>query len=94
MWAFLGIVLAAIGAVIGTLRGREEPRGFYEGEVYGLTALSHRRFAFASILFAAAFALIGAFPVLPLLFPVLAAYTIFFILYLTSFVRGAVGEDE
>ena len=93
MWPFVGMILAAAGAAVATLRGRAGSPNYYESQVYELTAASHRRFAIASVAFVAAFALIAAFPVLPV-FPVLAAYVVFLILYGTSFVRGAVGEDE
>ncbi|MBV8424568.1 MAG: hypothetical protein JO349_05220 [Candidatus Eremiobacteraeota bacterium] len=93
MWEIIGILLALAGAALGLSRSRIHEPGYYESEVYTMTAISHRRFATASLAFAAAFALLGAFPVLPL-FPVFAAYVILAVLYVTSFARGAQGEDE
>lgn len=93
VWEITGIILALAGAALGLWRSRSTRPGYYEAEVYTMTAISHRRFATASLAFAAAFALLGAFPVIPL-FPVLAGYIVLAVLYLTSFARGAQGEDE
>lgn len=93
MWALLGILLALGGAALGLARSRTDKPGYFEAEVYTLSAISHRRFATASLAFAGVFAVLGAFPILPI-FPVFAAYVILAILYVTSFARGAQGEDE
>ena len=69
-------------------RSRTDKPGYFESEVYTLSAISHRRFATASLAFAGVFAILGAFPVLPV-FPVFAAYVILAVLYVTSFARGA-----
>lgn len=90
--AIIGLILALGGAALGLSRSRAAG-GYYESDVYTMTAVSHRRFATASLVFAGAFALLGAFPVVPL-FPVLAAYVLLAALYATSFARGAQGEDE
>ena len=92
-WEILGLIVSLTGAAIGLSRSRASRPGYYVSEVYTLSAISHRRFATASLAFAAAFALLGAFPVLPLA-PVFGAYEILAVLYLTSFARGAQGEDE
>jgi len=89
--AIIGLVLALGGAALGLARSRAVG-GYYESDVYGMTAVSHRRFATASLLFAGAFALLGAFPIVPV-FPVLAGYVLLAILYATSFARGAQEED-
>jgi hypothetical protein len=93
MWAIVGLVLAMAGAVYGEVRSRSREPGYYESQVYEMTALSHRRFAIASIAFAGAFALVFAIPVVPVL-PVLGAYVVLLVLYFSSFVRGATGDDE
>lgn len=90
--AIAGLILALAGAALGLSRSRSGG-GYYESDVYAMTAISHRRFATASLLFAGAFALIGAFPLVPA-FPVLAGYVLVAVLYLTSFARGAQEEDE
>jgi hypothetical protein len=93
MWALIGIILALGGAALGLARSRTDKPGYFEHEVYTLSAISHRRFAIASLAFAAGFALLGAFPILPI-FPALTAYVILAVLYVTTFARGAQGEDE
>ncbi|MGA3039137.1 MAG: hypothetical protein ABSE64_16860 [Vulcanimicrobiaceae bacterium] len=93
MWALIGIILALGGAALGLSRSRTDKPGYFEHEVYTLSAISHRRFATASLTFAGVFAVLGAFPILPVL-PVFAAYVIIAVLYITSFARGAQGEDE
>ena len=93
MWAVIGLIFALGGAALGLARSRSNAQGYYESQVYTMTAVSHRRFATASLGFAAAFALLGAFPLVPV-FPVLAAYVVLSVLYLSSFARGAQGEDE
>ena len=93
VWALIGIILALGGAGLGLARSRTDKPGYFESEVYTLSAISHRRFATASLGFAGVFAILGAFPILPI-FPVFAAYVILAVLYITSFARGAQGEDE
>jgi hypothetical protein len=93
MWSLIGIILALAGATLGLARSRTDKPGYFEHEVYTLSAISHRRFAIASLGFAAGFAVLGAFPILPI-FPAFAAYVILAVLYITTFARGAQGEDE
>jgi hypothetical protein len=91
--AIVGMLFALGGFFFGLRRSRAAAGGYYETEVYALSAVSHRRFATASIVFAAAFALLEAIPIFPV-FPVLAAYVLLAILYATSFARGAQEEEE
>lgn len=94
--AIVGLILALGGAAFGLSRSRraaDGAGGYYESEVYAMTAISHRRFATASLIFAGAFALLGAFPIVSA-FPVLAGYVLLAVLYMTSFARGAQEEDQ
>ncbi|MBV8600122.1 MAG: hypothetical protein JO359_01020 [Candidatus Eremiobacteraeota bacterium] len=93
MWAVIGLILAVLGAALGASRARKNEGGYYDAQVYHMTAVSHRRFSIASIAFAALFALVGALPLVPA-WPLVAAYVVFFVLYASSFARGATGEDE
>ena len=93
LWAIVGLVLAGGGAALGSMRARRSKGGTYDAQLYFMTAVSHRRFSLLSIGFAALFAFLGAFPIVPA-WTVLAAYVVLLVLYLSSFVRGAVGEDE
>ena len=92
MWALAGLFLALGGAAFAGVRSRSHG-GFYEAEVYAMSATSHRRFVIVSLAFAGVFALLGAVPVVPLV-PFLAAYVLFLILYVSSFARGATSEAE
>ena len=93
MWAIIGLLLALGGAALASARSRSARHGYYESQVYGMTATSHRRFAIVSLVFAGFFALLGAFPIFPISL-VFGAYVVFIVLYLSSFARGATGEDE
>jgi hypothetical protein len=57
-----------------------------------MTARSHRRFAALCVAFAASFAL--ALRYAELTVPLLAVFTLLFVLYASSFARGFSGEDD
>jgi hypothetical protein len=78
---------------MGLRRSRAIKRSFYEHDVYGMTPASHARFACISLGFAALFALGLGTTRMPVV-PILALYTLIFILYAATFARGATGEDE
>jgi hypothetical protein len=61
-------------------------RNYYAADVYGMTRASHLRFALACLVFAAAFAVSTAVPVLVV--PLWGAFLTIGILYGASFVRG------
>jgi hypothetical protein len=90
-YAALGLGLSLGGAALALTRARGR-RSFYASDVYHMTARSHRRFAALSATFAAAFALGLRWPLFVI--PLLAAYTLVLILYLSSFARGFSGEDD
>jgi hypothetical protein len=93
MWAWIGLGCAAVGAALALRRARTGAASFYEHEVYAMTRTSHVRFALVSLAFAGAFLVVLLFR-WPAAVPVLAVYTVLLLLYGSSFVRGAVGEDE
>ena len=66
--------------------------GFYASEVYGMTARSHRRFAYLCLAFAGSFGLAAAWPLLPAV-AVWACFLIAAILYGASFARGYADHD-
>jgi hypothetical protein len=83
---------AALALSVTAWRRSAVPAGYYDGQVYGMTPATHRRYAMVAIGFAVAFALAaaarfdtGAIVALALFVPVA-------IFYMSSFVRGA--EDE
>jgi len=93
MWALIGLGSALLGAALAVWRLKARTASFYEHEVYGMTRVSHLRFAQISSAFAVLFALCVFIPKLPAV-AVLAAYAVLLILYAATFVRGAAGEDE
>lgn len=67
-------------------------KNYYAGDVYGMTPLTHRRYAAAGLLFVAIFVaalFVRSIPVVPLL----AALTVLAIFYFSSFVRGFSDEE-
>ncbi len=93
MWSIAGAVFAAAIAALAWWRGRTAGTSFYAGQVYGMTASTHRGYAGVSLAFVVLFAATLVFPQIPAV-PLLAAYAVVAIFYLSSFVRGASGEDE
>ncbi|HET9096152.1 MAG TPA: hypothetical protein VFN37_05795 [Candidatus Baltobacteraceae bacterium] len=92
MWSGVGLVLCAIVIAVAIFKSRRGSGSYYEREVYGMTARTHRAYASLSALFAAAFAaafFTSAIPAVPLL----GAYALIFIFYLSSFARGFSDEE-
>lgn len=87
MWAWIGIVVAALGGLVALRNARGPVRSFYAAEVYGMSRRSHARFALLSGAFVAAFAAALFLPMLPPI-PILAVYTLLLVLYGASFARG------
>ncbi len=93
MWPWIGVACSLAGAVLALRRAHAPAANFYEREIYDMTPRSHRLFTLVSTAFALAF-LAGAFvPGFPAT-GFLAVYAVLLIGYLSSFVRGATGEDE
>lgn len=93
MWSAIGLVLALLLTGAAWRQSRRRPANFYETETYGMTRVTHRRYAAAGCAFAALFLIALAAPILPAV-PILAVFAVIAILYGASFVRGASGEDE
>jgi hypothetical protein len=105
MWVWSGFVLSLGLAGVAWWRWRAPVQSYYEGEVYGMSAAGHRRYALGFTAATAAF-------LSELLWPGwtndvglpgppgwhvqawLAVVTLTAILYGATFVRGATGEDE
>jgi hypothetical protein len=92
MWAAAGLVLSLAAAVFALYRSARTPSNYYEADVYGMTPALHRRYAFASLLFAGAFAASFFFPQVPVV-PVLGGFAVLFIFYFSTFLRGFSDED-
>ncbi|MHB1549904.1 MAG: hypothetical protein ACYDG0_10180 [Vulcanimicrobiaceae bacterium] len=93
MWSYAGLLCALGTGAVAWLRSRTANGTFYERDVYGMTPRSHRRYAYASAIFALYFIASAFRPSLPAV-PALAVFAVVAILYASSFVRGATGEDE
>ncbi len=91
LYALAGVLASLSGAGVALARTRGA-RSFYAADVYHMTQRSHRRFAAASVVFAAAFIAALRWPVLTI--PLLAVYALLLVLYLSSFARGFSGEDD
>lgn len=92
MWSAVGLVLCAVVIVVSALKSKRGSAGYYESEVYGMTARTHRRYLWLSGAFAGVFAaslFISSIPVIPLL----GAYALVFIFYFSSFARGFSDEE-
>ncbi|HKU66667.1 MAG TPA: hypothetical protein VJP85_02725 [Candidatus Baltobacteraceae bacterium] len=92
MWSAAGIVLCAIVTAVAAVRSKRGNAGYYEGEVYGMTARTHRVYIVLSAIFGALFAaayFASGIPVIPLL----GAYALVFIFYFSSFARGFSDEE-
>src|SRR5581483_8384566 len=55
MWVWSGFVLSAALAAVAWWRSRAKARSYYEGEVYGMDAAAHRKYAAGFALAAAIF---------------------------------------
>ena len=93
MWNVVGFSLAIAIAGIAFLRSRARG-GYYDAEVYGMVASTHRRYAAVSLAFALFFAIAFALRAEPAGFIGLAIYVAIALLYLTSFLRGYADYDE
>jgi hypothetical protein len=92
MWSFAGLVLCAIAISVAAVKSRRGTGSYYEGEVYGMTARTHRAYLSLSVLFALAFVAALFTSVIPAV-PLLGAYALIFIFYLSSFARGFSDEE-
>jgi hypothetical protein len=91
-WSVLGLVASGIIALIAFRRSRA-PGGFYDADVYEMTAANHRTYAGVFIAFGAAFSLSIPLGTGTLRFWLLASFAFVAIFYLTSFLRGAHEDD-
>lgn len=91
MWSLIGLLLALLVAGTAWRRSRTAG-GFYDRETYAMDATAHRRYATASLLFAAYFAATYALRLHAAGIAGLALYALVAIFYATSFLRGASDE--
>ena len=91
MWSLVGIALALAVAAAAWQRSRAGG-GFYDREIYGMDAASHRRYAILSMLFAGFFAIAYARGYAGGALAGLALYVLIAVFYAASFLRGASDE--
>ncbi len=88
-----GIGLALCVAAIAWRRSRNGG-GFYDREVYAMGAATHRRYAIASLAFAAFFAATYAAHAAAAGIAGLTLYALIAVFYAASFLQGAHDRDE
>ena len=93
IWSLAGLLLALALAGGAALRGRARG-GFYDLDVYGMSAALHRRYAIASLAFVAYFGATLALHAETAGIAGLALYALIAVLYAASFLRGASDSDE
>ena len=91
MWGATGLVMCAALVAAALWRSKSAAANFYAHHVYGMTPRTHAAYAAVSLAFAAAFAA-SYFVPLPVVL-LLAAYTLVFIFYFSSFARGFSDEE-
>jgi len=92
MWNSAGLLLCGIVITVAALKSKHGKAGYYEREVYGMTARTHRAYAALSLAFCGLFTagyFVSGIPVIPLL----GAYALVFIFYFSSFARGFSDEE-
>lgn len=92
-WSLAGLAGALALAAVAWWRSRS-PGGFYDREVYGMSARSHRRYAAIGLMFAAYFAATLAWGLGTAGIAGLALYAVVAVFYATSFLQGAPDRDE
>ncbi len=90
-WDLLGIFAGLALAVFAFARSRV-PGGFYDREVYGMTSVTHVRYALLNAGFAGLFAAMWLLRAHIEMFAI-AAFAVVAILYFSSFLRGAHEDD-
>src|SRR5581483_7934921 len=69
VWAAIGLALCIVVGTAAGIKSKRAGSNFFESEVYGMTAATHRRFVWVTLPFAALFAASYVFariPVVPL----------------------------
>lgn len=93
-WELALAIASLLLAVAAYLRSRT-PGGFYDAEVYGMTPVAHRRYAAIALVFAVAFFAIARWqPRSAATIWLGAAFVLFAVMYITSFLRGAAESDD
>ena len=62
MWSYAGLAFALGTGIVAWRRSRTANGNFYECDAYGMTPRTHRRYAYASAIFAFYFIASAAWP--------------------------------
>jgi Ca2+/Na+ antiporter len=89
----IGSIIALLLGSAAYLRSRGSG-GFYDRDVYGMTARTHQRYAGIAFAFAVAFAIVARWFAQSATIWLYAAFVLFAVFYLTSYLRGAHEDDE
>lgn len=93
-WELVLAIASLLLAAAAYLRGRTAG-GFYDAEVYGMTPDAHRRYAAIALAFALAFFAVALWwPRGVATIWLGAAFVLFAVIYITSFLRGAAESDD
>lgn len=93
MWSIVGCAGALLVAILAFVRSRTAG-GFYDADVYGISAAGHRAYGLVASAFCALFLVALATHLETLGLWLLAAFVPFALFYLTSFLRGAHEDDD
>lgn len=91
-WSVLGLAGSGIIALFALRRSRT-PGGYYDTDVYGMTPATHRAYAVVGGAFSAGFIFTCLSRASTIGFYLFAAFVLFALFYLTSFLRGAHEDD-
>jgi len=93
-WDIAGALASILLAAAAAARSRSAG-GFYDAEVYGMTPDTHRRYALIASAFAVAFFAIARWwPRSAATIWLFAAFVLFAVFYLSSYLRGASESDD
>jgi hypothetical protein len=93
MWSLVGLLSSIAVAACAWMRSRGGG-GYYDAQVYAMSARTHRTYAIASLAFAVFFALTLGLRRDSAGVAALALYAVIATFYITSFLRGASDDDE
>lgn len=93
-WELVLAIASLLLAAAAYVRSRRAG-GFYDSEVYGMTPAAHRRYAAIALGFALAFFAVALWsPRSAATIWLGAAFVLFAVIYVTSFLRGAAESDD
>jgi hypothetical protein len=93
VWSLIGLVISTVIAAIAWQRSRGSG-GYYDVQVYAMTARTHQTYALTSLAFAVFFGCTLALRRESAGVAALALYAVIATFYVASFLRGASDDDE